>query len=96
MKSNTKQALSLWINGAAPESAHPCDMNRFHNFVYECLINGENIDTDELADTISENLTWNDEKIRKFSEGTVIHIKKIMEFIDFLKSKKQINIYNLL
>lgn len=96
MKSNTKEALTRWINGAAPESAHPYDMNRFYNLVYECLVNGENIDSDELAEMIRENLKWHEGQVQSFSEETVISIEKIMGFIDFLKSEKQINLYNLL
>ncbi|WP_372948160.1 hypothetical protein [Mariniphaga sp.] len=96
MESNTKDALIRWIKGTAPESAHPYDMKRFYNVVYECLKNGENIDSDELAEIIRENLNWNEKQVLDFSEVTVITIEKIMKFIDFLKSEKQINIYNFL
>jgi hypothetical protein len=96
MERNTKDALIRWIRGAAPESAHPYDMERFYNVVFECLKNGENIDSDELAEIIRENLKWHENQVLDFSEETVITIEKIMKFIDFLKSEKQINLYNLL
>jgi len=71
-------------------------MERFYNVVFECLKNGENINSDELAEIIRENLKWHENQVLDFSEETVITIEKIMKFIDFLKSEKQINLYNLL
>jgi len=96
MEANTKNALTRWIKGDAPESDHPLDMRRFYNVVYECLKNDEYIDSDELAEMIRNNLKWHEEKVQNFSKETVIIIEKIIGFIDYLKSEKQINVYNKL
>lgn len=96
METNTKLVLTRWIRGAAPESSHPDDMTRFYNVVYERLKSNDYINSDELAKVISENLKWDKNQINDFSIDTVIHIEKIIGFINFLKSEKQINIFNLL
>lgn len=96
METTTKEALTRWIRGAAPESAHPFDMKRFYNVVYECLVNDEFINSDELAEIIRENLKWNEDKIQRFSIDTAISAEKIIKFIGFLKSEKQIDIYEML
>ena len=96
METSTKVALTRWITGAGPESPHPLDLKRFYNVVYECIKNGEYVDSDELAEIISQNLKWDEKQINSFSIDSAIQIEKIAGFIDFLKSEKQINIYNLL
>lgn len=96
MKTNTKKTFAAWIGGAGPESAHFFDEERFNNAVYELIKEGDVIDEDDIALIIKENtnIKWDDDSITNFCERTVGRIGNIIGFLDFLKEKKQINLYN--
>lgn len=97
MNKNTKEALEHWLNGAGPESENPYDNERFYNVVFESLKEGEILDLDDIVESVKENLSWtNEDFIQKFADETTIKIGAIFGFIEYLKNKKQINIYNKL
>jgi hypothetical protein len=94
MKKDTKIAVERWVTGAGPASAHPCDKERYYNIIYQCLVNNDRLDSEELAKILKTNLNWAEEKIEDFSSKKSILAEYIIGFIDYLKSEKEINIYN--
>ena len=94
MESKTKEALTYWITGAAPESAHPSDMKRFYDAIFACLASGDRVDYEELSKIIKENLKWNEEKVEEFAIEKAILADHILGFVEYLKSQKRINVYN--
>ena len=98
MKYKTKKAFSAWISGVGPESANFFDEERFNNAVYESIKEGDVIDEDDLNLIIKENthIKWNEDSIINFCEQTCRRIDAIIHFLDFLKSKKGIDVYQII
>lgn len=96
MEKEMKLAMERWINGAAPESAHPFDMRRYYDIIFECLKYGDRINSEDLAKMIKENLKWGDEKIEEFALEKAILADHIIGFVEYLKSQKGINVFNLI
>ncbi len=91
-----KLAMEKWITGAAPESAHPFDMRRYYDIIFECLKNDDRINSEELSTIIKENLKWGEEKIEDFASEKAILADNIIGFVKYLKSQKGINVFELI
>lgn len=96
MNSVIKKSAEVWIKAAAADSVHPYDMNRFYDLIFKCIELGETIDYEEIKTLIHQNLKWNEEYVVEFAKDKAILAEKIIGFIDYLKSERQINVYNLL
>ncbi len=96
MEVEVKSAINKWIKGPGPESTNENDMRRYYDIIYQCLISGCRIDSDDIERIIKENLNWDSAVIEDFASEKAILADDIIGFIDYLKSEKNINIYNLL
>ena len=96
MDKDLKLVTERWITGAAPESAHPADMRRFYDIIFQCIKNDDRVNSEELANLIKENLQWTDEKIEEFSTDKAILADDIVGFVQYLKSQKGINVIDLI
>jgi len=96
MDNQTKQQLSKWI-GSFPESGHPFDEERFYELIFQCLKNEDYIDSDDIKNMLVEKeKKWSDDYMNEFALDKSALISRIISFVDFLKEKKKINIYNQL
>lgn len=83
----TKEKFKKWLN-AHPESWHPLDYERFHDFINELFLNKDSISGIELKEAIHELKKWENEKsIDDFIEKTQKIINELQLFYGYLKRK---------
>ncbi|NQU53915.1 MAG: hypothetical protein HQ522_15405 [Bacteroidetes bacterium] len=87
----TEKKFGQWLN-SFPESWHPYDYERFHEFVTALLIDDDYISESELRNAIIELKEWKDKDfIDEFVESVTMKIDDLRLFFDHLKKIKIIN-----
>lgn len=87
----TEEKFRIWLN-VHPESWHPLDYERFHDFVLEMLQNKDFVTDVEISEAISELKEWQSEEYKaEFIEKVQIKIDELELFFAFLKDKGLIN-----
>ena len=88
--------MENWVKGAAPESSHPFDMRRFYEIIFQCLVSEDRFLSEDVIEIAKEHLKWDEAEIQKFARRKTILAENILGFVEFLKSEKNINVYNQL
>lgn len=99
MKTTTKDAWTRFIGGPGPFSGSDFDRKLFNIAVYESIMNEDNgvVDEDDLAPIIREkHEKWDEEAIIKFCDKIKIRFDAIVSFLDFIKAKKNVDIYRIM
>lgn len=92
MVSKAADQIEKWVREANPESAHIFDRNRFYEIIFECLKNGEPLDSEDVRYFVEERFPWSDRKIMEFTERAERDSEMILGFIEFLKTEKSIDV----
>lgn len=96
MNKETKSAIERWVNGAGPDTPHQYDIERFYNIIFQCLVYEDRLNSEELANIIRENLSWEKESIEEFAEKKSILADYIIGFIEYLETEMKISIFEKL
>ena len=87
----TEEKFKRWIN-AHPESWHPYDYERFHDFITSLFLENEHISESELRNSVLESKEWkNEEFINEFVNEVTTKISELRSFFDYLNEKNRIN-----
>jgi 4-diphosphocytidyl-2C-methyl-D-erythritol kinase len=90
MNENTKLALNRWIGGAGPDSYHKLDMERFYEYVFQSVLNQDEISFEIIDESVKKNLEWADEYREEFVEKFLDLALGLVQFLDYLKDKGEI------
>lgn len=83
-----QQKFTTYI-GAYPESEHPLDMERLHDFVHQMTIHGEDISYEELLESLrEEHPHWDRRFLNNFAKKTAALIDELQCFNKFLIRNK--------
>ena len=85
----TSRLFSVWIN-MFPESGHPCDRERFYEFLLSLFKDNEELTEDILTDAIRATKQWEESFIKKFSDKIVKRYFLIKGFFEFSIEKNKI------
>lgn len=84
----TEEKFNRWFN-LFPESCHPNDVERFHDFLVSLFNDNDNFTEAELKLAISELKEWkNEEFIEEFVEIVITKIDTLKGFFDYLNENK--------
>jgi len=88
---SSEKKFSQWLN-LFPESWHPNDYERFHDFVSDLFNYNDFITESELRTAISELKEWKDKDfINHFVEEVTTKLDELSLFYVYLKERKIIN-----
>lgn len=90
MNEDTNVALNRWIRGGGPDSYHMLDMERFYEYVYQSVVNQDDISFEIIDECVKENLRWSDEYRMKFVEEFLEQALKLVQFLGYLEDKKRL------
>ena len=93
MKKETNKLLSTWID-LDPDVLDKQNENRFYDLVFTCLKNREFIDEDDIYKELYHKKKWEEKYKEDFAKKYAIAFENIFGFIEYLKEKQGINLYN--
>ena len=87
MTEKAHEALTFWLS-QHPETSHPLDTKRFHQFVFQLLEDGDNISDDYLYDEVQKaKPDWSEEATNEFVRDKSILISELIQFGRFLRGE---------
>lgn len=85
----TNRLFRVWLN-MFPDVEHPCDRERFYEFLLSLFESGEELTDDILIAAIHETKQWGEDYIEEFSDKISGRYFLIKGFWDFAIEKNKI------